>query len=83
MLGSIAKGKTNVTGFLDGEDCLRTIDMFKQLGVSIERRGTEVFIDSPGMQNWQTPTEQLYAGNAEQRLAYARHTRRLKNHIRY
>ena len=64
MLGSIAKGKTNVTGFLDGEDCLRTIDMFRQLGVSIERKGTEVTIDSPGIQNWKTPTEHLYAGNS-------------------
>ena len=25
MLGAIATGKTSVTGFLDGEDCLRTI----------------------------------------------------------
>ena len=39
MLGSIAKGTTSITGFLDGEDCLRTIDIFKQLGVSIERNG--------------------------------------------
>ena len=39
MLGSIAEGKTQITGFLDGEDCLRTIDIFRQLGVSIERDG--------------------------------------------
>lgn len=25
MFGSMAKGKTTVTGFLPGEDCLRTI----------------------------------------------------------
>lgn len=64
MLGSIAKGKTEVTGFLDGEDCLRTIEMFKQLGVSIERQGTNVSIDSPGMKEWRTPTDELYAGNS-------------------
>ncbi|MHA6259646.1 3-phosphoshikimate 1-carboxyvinyltransferase [Sporosarcina sp. CAU 1771] len=64
MLGSIAEGQTQVTGFLDGEDCLRTIEMFKQLGVSIERKGTEVLIDSPGMQNWQTPSTELYSGNS-------------------
>lgn len=64
MLGAIAEGKTRVTGFLDGEDCLRTIEMFKQLGVSIEREGTEVTIDSPGMTNWQPPSAQLYAGNS-------------------
>ena len=64
MLGSIAEGKTQITGFLDGEDCLRTIDIFRQLGVSIERDGTNVTVDSPGMQGWQTPTEELYAGNS-------------------
>ena len=64
MLGAIAEGKTEVTGFLDGEDCLRTIEIFKQLGVSIERNDTDVFIDSPGIKSWKTPTEELYAGNS-------------------
>lgn len=64
MLGSIAKGQTQITGFLDGEDCLHTIDIFRQLGVSIERDGTSVMIDSPGMQEWETPADNLYAGNS-------------------
>ena len=64
MLGSIAKGKTTISGFLNGDDCLRTIDIFKLLGVSIERKGTNVTIDSPGINNWKTPTEELYAGNS-------------------
>ena len=64
MLGAIATGKTSVTGFLDGEDCLRTIEIFKQLGVSINRTDTDVVIESPGINNWQTPTEELYAGNS-------------------
>lgn len=64
MLGSIAQGRTAVKGFLDGEDCLRTIDIFKQLGVSIERSGTDVLIDSPGIHNWKNPTNDLYAGNS-------------------
>ena len=64
MLGSIAEGKTSITGFLDGDDCLRTIGMFKQVGVTIERIGTTVSIDSPGIAKWQTPTAELYAGNS-------------------
>ncbi|KAA0966130.1 3-phosphoshikimate 1-carboxyvinyltransferase [Sporosarcina sp. ANT_H38] len=64
MLGSIAEGKSQITGFLDGEDCLRTIDIFRQLGVSIERDGTNVTVVSPGMQGWQNPSEDLYAGNS-------------------
>lgn len=64
MLGSIAEGKTKITGFLNGEDCLRTIEIFKQLGVKIQTQGTTVEIDSPGIENWSNPTEQLYAGNS-------------------
>lgn len=64
MLGSIAEGRTKIKGFLDGEDCLRTIEIFKRLGVSIERRGTDVLINSPGIKKWVTPAEELYAGNS-------------------
>lgn len=64
MLGSIAEGITTVEGFLDGEDCLDTIRIFQKLGVTIERNGTNVHIDSPGINKWKTPTEQLDAGNA-------------------
>ena len=49
---------------MDGDDCLRTIDIFRKLGVAIECNGTNVLIDSPGMHNWKTPTENLYAGNS-------------------
>ena len=64
MLGSIAEGRTMIKGFLDGEDCLRTIEIFKRLGVSIERNGTDVVIDSPGIEGWISPSEELYAGNS-------------------
>ncbi len=64
MFGSIAKGKTTVNGFLLGEDCLSTIDCFKKLGVHIEVDGTNVTIESPGMENWMEPKEVLYTGNS-------------------
>ncbi|CAM3057062.1 3-phosphoshikimate 1-carboxyvinyltransferase [Filibacter tadaridae] len=64
MIGSIAEGTTSIAGFLDGDDCLRTIDIFKRLGVSIERNGTEVTVISPGMRQWQEPSADLYAGNS-------------------
>lgn len=64
MFGSIAKGKTTVNGFLLGEDCLSTIDCFKKLGVHIEVDGTNVTIESPGMENWTEPKEVLYTGNS-------------------
>ena len=64
MFGSIAEGKTTVSGFLLGEDCLSTIDCFKKLGVDIEVDGTNVTIESPGIDGWAEPKEVLYTGNS-------------------
>ena len=64
MFGAIAKGKTTVEGFLLGEDCLSTIDCFRKLGVDIEVDGTNVTVTSPGMDNWEEPSEVLYTGNS-------------------
>ena len=37
MLGGIARGTTEVTGFLESEDCLATLAALRNLGVAIER----------------------------------------------
>lgn len=36
MLGSLATGMTEVTGFLEGEDSLATLQAFRDMGVVIE-----------------------------------------------
>lgn len=64
MFGAIAEGTTTVTGFLLGEDCLSTIDCFKKLGVNIDVDGTNVKIESTGIDAWQEPSEVLYTGNS-------------------
>jgi len=37
MLGALADGVTNVQGFLEGEDCLATLQAFRAMGVEIEK----------------------------------------------
>lgn len=64
MLGSLAKGKTKISHFLDGEDCLRTIDAFRSMGVSIEQDGQTVIIDSQGAAALQEPIIPLNFGNS-------------------
>lgn len=64
MFGAIAKGKTTVEGFLLGEDCLSTIDCFRKLGVEIDVDGTNVTVNSPGIDEWAEPKEVLYTGNS-------------------
>lgn len=64
MFGSLAKGTTNISNFLDGEDCLRTIDIFKAFGVDIEQHGQEVTIKSNGVESFAEPKTPLYFGNS-------------------
>ncbi|KOO49049.1 3-phosphoshikimate 1-carboxyvinyltransferase [Viridibacillus arvi] len=64
MFGGIAKGRTTVSGFLLGDDCLNTIACFRKLGVQIELDGTNVVIESNGMATWLEPTDVLYTGNS-------------------
>jgi len=64
MFGAMAQGKTTVNGFLQGDDCLSTISCFRKLGVDIQVNGSEVTINSEGMDNWKEPTEILDTGNS-------------------
>lgn len=64
ILGSMAKGATKVTNFLDGEDCMRTINAFQALGVSIEKSGTTLLIRSDGFSALKEPSTPLYFGNS-------------------
>ena len=64
MLGSIATGTTRVSGFLQGEDSLATLNAFKEMGVSIERKGSDVIIQGVGMYGLKMPTNSLNLGNS-------------------
>ena len=48
MLGSIAEGTTEVSGFLAGEDCLATLAAMRALGVNI-RQPTLTEMSSDGV----------------------------------
>ncbi|GIN70108.1 3-phosphoshikimate 1-carboxyvinyltransferase [Bacillus sp. J14TS2] len=64
MLGSIAKGKTTVHGLLTGDDCLHTIECFKQMGVHIYRDGEYVEIEGKGVDGLIEPMDVLDVGNS-------------------
>lgn len=64
MLGAIAEGTTTIEGFLAGDDCLRTIDCFRKLGVTIEQDGERVQIDGRGWDALTEPKEILDVGNS-------------------
>ena len=64
MLGSLAKGTTEVTNFLQGADCLSTISCFRKMGVSIENLGNKVLIHGNGLHGLKCPSEVLDTGNS-------------------
>ncbi|MCH5209624.1 MAG: 3-phosphoshikimate 1-carboxyvinyltransferase [Oscillospiraceae bacterium] len=64
MLGSIADGITEITGFLMGADCLSTIDCFRKMGVDIDVSPEKVIVKGKGLRGLQRPQETLYTGNS-------------------
>ena len=65
MLGSIATGRTEVSGFLAGEDCLATAAAMRALGVGIEEQSaTHLVIDGVGRDGLQAPAGPLDLGNS-------------------
>ncbi|HJF27114.1 MAG TPA: bifunctional prephenate dehydrogenase/3-phosphoshikimate 1-carboxyvinyltransferase [Acinetobacter lwoffii] len=65
MFGAIAEGTTHVTGFLEGEDALATLQAFRDMGVSIEGpKNGEVTIHGVGMHGLKAPESAIYMGNS-------------------
>ena len=65
MFGAIAEGTTHVTGFLEGEDALATLQAFRAMGVNIEGpKNGEVTIHGVGMNGLKAPVGELYMGNS-------------------
>ncbi len=65
MLGALAKGTTEITGFLPGEDCLATLAALSTMGVKFERPGeTAVEIYGCGLNGLTAPKIPLDMGNS-------------------
>ena len=65
MLGGIAQGVTDITGFLPGEDCLATLRALQALGVRIERpEDQHVIVHGVGPAGLRHSSAPLDMGNA-------------------
>ena len=65
MLGSIASGRTRVSGFLEGEDALATMAAFRSMGVRIDGPDAgEVVIEGAGANGLRAPRGPLDLGNS-------------------
>lgn len=65
MLGSLAEGETHVSGLLDGEDVLATLDAFHAMGVKAKGpENGELTITGAGLNGLQPPAAPLDMGNS-------------------
>ena len=65
MLGALATGETEITGFLPGADCLATITAFEDMGTVIRRPDeTTVKIEGCGLHGLSAPRSDLDMGNS-------------------
>lgn len=64
MFGSIAKGTTQISHFLQGADCLSTISCFQKMGVAIENNGDSVIVRGNGLRGLKRPDTVLDCGNS-------------------
>lgn len=64
MFGALAKGTTEVTNFLQGADCLSTIDCFRRLGIDIENTPDKIFVHGKGLHGLKKSDTMLDVGNS-------------------
>lgn len=66
MFGSLATGETIISGFLQADDCLATINAFRQMGVDIDNNFDKniVTIKGKGLYGLKKPSSFLDVGNS-------------------
>lgn len=64
MLGSIARGTTEISHFLSGADCLSTIHCFQKMGIEIEQSKDLVLVHGRGLRGLKAPQGILDTGNS-------------------
>lgn len=65
MLAAISDGRSRITGFLAGEDCLATRRAFEAMGVAIsDDHDGGLVIDGPGLHGLRPPAQAIDLGNS-------------------
>ncbi len=64
MIGSLAAGQTEITGFLDAADPRSTLECVRALGISATLSGDVLRIEGKGLHGYRKPEKVLDAGNS-------------------
>ena len=64
MIGSIAKGDTIIENFLRAEDCMRTVECFRKMGIEIDFENGNVVVKGRGLHGLHEPLDVFDVGNS-------------------
>ena len=64
MLASLSEGRCEISGLLEGEDCLATIEVFRKMGVKISSNEGVYYIEGNGIKGLKQPIAPLDFGNS-------------------
>ena len=65
LFGAIARGRTEITGFLEAEDCGRTLSAVQALGAHVTRKGPgHYLVDGVGLTGLSEPDDVVDCGNS-------------------
>ena len=64
ILSSLAEGTSKITGLLEGEDCLTTIEVFRNMGINIIKERGIYFVEGKGLRGLEDPEKSLDFGNS-------------------
>ncbi|OGS24508.1 MAG: 3-phosphoshikimate 1-carboxyvinyltransferase [Elusimicrobia bacterium RIFOXYB2_FULL_48_7] len=64
ILSALAEGPSVVDGYLDGDDCRRSIEAFRACGIEIKKEKDKLYIKGCGSQGLEAPKAPVDAGNS-------------------
>jgi len=64
ILSSLAEGTSKITGLLEGEDCLATIEVFRNMGINIVNERGIYSVTGKGLRGLEDPKKPLDFGNS-------------------
>jgi len=64
IVGALARGTTNISGFSTGADCASTLEVLRVLGAPITDDGDTVTIEGTGGRGFEQPSVRLECGNS-------------------
>ncbi len=64
IISSIIRGTVVIENFLFSEDCIRTIEILRKLGIKIEELNSNLIVKGEGIENFKEPVEILDVGNS-------------------